>query len=388
MTMICKFCKREIEDDSEFCRFCGANLRETLDACVITDFSSEHFDLVLQDSVTKIRDDAFGQWRGLMSIRIPRTVTEIAPRAFYGCWNLENIVVDKDNEVYDSREGCNAIIETKSNKLVVGCRNSVIPNSVTEIGDEAFLEQCETVTISIPNSVTRIGDDVFRNCDSLMIVAIPDSVKEIGDRAFQNSGITSIYIPASVVKIGEDAFMGCRELKRISVDANNKVYDCRNNCNAIIETKTDKLVVGCDNTFIPDTVVRIGKNAFNWRRLASHFVIPNSVHDIEENAFTFCLGMDTIEVSSSLRVIEADAFSCCGDLKTIMLPGSLYKIGDKAFQCCSKLESVVFSCIITELGEDIFYGCEKLKTLYVPEGCEEWFERMAPDGVAVKTVGE
>ena len=66
---------------------------------------------------------------------ITYSVTSIGGSAFEGCKSLTNITVDENNTKYDSRNGCNAIIETASNTLIVGCQNTIIPNSVTSIGN-------------------------------------------------------------------------------------------------------------------------------------------------------------------------------------------------------------------------------------------------------------
>ena len=107
-------------------------------------------------SVTSIGDRAFYNCDGLTSIEIPTSVTSIGNYAFYYCSGLESIIVDSGNTNYDSRDNCNAIIETGSNTLLYGCNNSVIPNSVTSIGDGAFSGRSGLTSVTIPNSVTTI----------------------------------------------------------------------------------------------------------------------------------------------------------------------------------------------------------------------------------------
>ena len=107
---------------------------------------------------------AFKGCRGLTSIEIPNSVTEIGERAFEGCTGLTSISVVSDNAKYDSRDNCSAIIETVTNILISGCKNTIIPNNVTEIGVAAF-EGCTGLTsIVIPNSVTEIGGSAFCGC--------------------------------------------------------------------------------------------------------------------------------------------------------------------------------------------------------------------------------
>ena len=126
-------------------------------------------------AVTSIKYYAFGNCSGLTSIVIPNSVTSIGHNAFYGCSGLASITVASGNTVYDSRNNCNAIIETATNTLIVGFKNTVIPNSVTSIGDEAFAGCNGLTSIVIPNSVTSIGSSVFYGCSP---TPSPASVKE------------------------------------------------------------------------------------------------------------------------------------------------------------------------------------------------------------------
>ena len=114
--------------------------------------------------LTSIGYQAFHGCSGLTSVTIGNGVTSIGYQAFYNCNGLTSIHVEEENPKYDSRDNCNAIIETATNKLIKGCKNSTIPNTVTEIGDGAF-QNCNNLTsINIPNSVTRIGCESFECC--------------------------------------------------------------------------------------------------------------------------------------------------------------------------------------------------------------------------------
>ena len=148
---------------------------------------------VIPNSVTSIGGRAFRGCSGLTSVEIPNSVTSIGYYAFYGCSGLTSIIVKEGNTVYDSRNNCNAIIETSSNTLLTGCKNTVIPNSVTSIGDWAFSGCSGLTSITIPNSVTSIGWSAFYNCSGLTSIVIPNGVTSIGASAFNGCyGITSI----------------------------------------------------------------------------------------------------------------------------------------------------------------------------------------------------
>ena len=182
-------------------------------------------------SVTSIGDGAFDGCSSLTSIEIPGNVTNVGHWAFEVCSSLTSIKVADNNQIYDSRNDCNAIIETKTNTLIWGCKNTKIPKSITSIGDWAFAG-CNNLTgIEIPGSVTSIGDVAFSGCSSLTSIEIPGSVTDIGGGAFNVcSSLTSINIPGSVTDIGRGAFAGCGSLTSIKVAENNQVYDSRE-CN-------------------------------------------------------------------------------------------------------------------------------------------------------------
>lgn len=139
-------------------------------------------------------------------------------------------------------------------------------------------------------SVTEIGSDAFRACSLLTSISIPNSVTEIGSDAFVYcSGLTSIAIPNSVTKIGQGAFNGCSGLTSIIVNSDNVTFDSRNNCNAIIETSSNTLIVGCKNTNIPNNVAKIGSDAFSECTELTSITIPNSVTEIGPRAFSGCI---------------------------------------------------------------------------------------------------
>ena len=174
--------------------------------------------IVIPDSVTSIRTVAFQGCSNLTSIDIPNSVTSIDITAFQGCSNLTEIRVTEGNPVFHSDGNC--LIETKTKTLVLGFKNSVIPNdgSVTSIGPLAFSTCSGLTSIDIPDSVTSIDLGAFSNCTGLTSIDIPDSVTNIGNSAFSDcSGLTSVTIPDSVTSIGDMAFSSCTSLISIHI---------------------------------------------------------------------------------------------------------------------------------------------------------------------------
>ena len=165
--------------------------------------------VTIPNSVTSIGSRAFEGCTRLKSVTIGNSVTSIGNYAFRGCSGLTSIKVESGNSVYDSRENCNAIIETATNTLISGCKNTIIPNSVTKIGNHAFDECTGLTSITIPNSVTSIGDYAFYYCSGLTSITIPNSVTEIGIYVFRGcSGLTRIdaYPNPAKVSLGSGVF--------------------------------------------------------------------------------------------------------------------------------------------------------------------------------------
>ena len=183
-----------------------------------------------------------------------------------------------------------------------------IAKGVTNVGEGAFAFLEGATSIKIPNSVTSIGAAAFYGCSGLTSIEIPNSVTSIGRSAMNRcSSLKNILIPNSVTSIGRDAFGGCG-LTSIVVATNNPVYDSREDCNAIVETATNTLIVGCKETFIPNSVESIGTAAFYGCSGLTSLEIPNSVTSIGDYAFYGCSGLTSIEIPNSVTSIGEVAF--------------------------------------------------------------------------------
>ena len=150
-------------------------------------------------SVTSIGWGAFSGCSSLTSVTIPNSVTSIGTAAFVGCSSLTSIVVESGNTTYDSRDNCNAIIETATNTLIAGCQNTTIPNSVTCIGERAF-HACSLTSITIPASVISIEDYNFYQSEYIKTVYLKSTTPPIlnGGKIFITSRPTC-YIPCGTL---------------------------------------------------------------------------------------------------------------------------------------------------------------------------------------------
>ena len=337
--------------------------------------------LTIPNSVTSIGGYAFAYCTGLTSITIPNSVTWIGGYAFKRTPWLENqsglIYIGSVLYAYRGEMPKNTSIVIKDGVTSIGqyafdnCEalsSITIPNSVTRIGKGAFAGCRGLTSVTIGNSVTSIEDATFYDCSGLTSVTIPNSVTKIGEYAFSGcTRLTSVTIGNSVTSIGESVFYDCTGLTSIIVESSNRVYDSRNNCNAIIETATNTLIQGCKTTIIPNSVTRIGESAFyNCTGLTS-LTIPNSVTSIGTNAFSHCTNLTSITIPNSVTSIEPYAFYGCTGLTSITISNSITSIESGIFMYCTGLTSVTIPNSVTRIGEGAFSDCKGLTSITIPD---------------------
>ena len=354
--------------------------------------------ITIPKGVTSIGMFAFYGCSRLTSINIPASVTSIGRGAFSNCCNLIAIVVAEGNKVYDSRNGCNAIIKTADNTLIAGCSTTIIPSSVTSIGWYAFQNCSRLTSITIPEGVTRIGDYAFQNCSSLTSITLPEGVTSIGDDAFYGcSRLTSITLPSSVTSIGGDAFEYCRSLFKVINYSNLSLsagsFDHGSVArNAIQVIEGSELITIGDFQFFTsngdyylvnyigqetDVVLldnyngasyNIGDCAFAGCSRLTSITLPSSVTSIGDCAFYNCSRLTSITLPESVTSIGDCAFYTCSRLTSITLPSSVTSIGDYAFEGCSSLTSITLPESVTSIGEGAFQNCSSLTSITIPKG--------------------
>jgi hypothetical protein len=238
---------------------------------------------------------------------------------FKGCYNLRKLEIDNYNNSIDSRENCNAIIQTSTNTLLFGCVNTTIPKSVIKLESGAFT-QC--------------------------------------------LGLTSIKIPSHIESISGNVFSECEDLTQIIVDPGNTVYDSRENCNAIIVTSTNTLISGCMNTIIPDTVSKIADSAFQGITGLTTLSIPASVISIGSSSFNGCSALRTVPGLANVKTIGSYTFGDCDSLISADLSSVEGLIDYACFDGCSSLSTVTFGKNITRIRDHAFGGAAMTEIIF------------------------
>ena len=279
--------------------------------------------LTISQNVKSIGSMAFYNCNSLISISIPQSVSTIGTEAFRGCNALKEVHIE------DIVSWCKIVFEYFGNPLIYAhhlflngeeIRNLIIPNDIIQIGQNTFIN-CESITsVTISEGVTDIGISAFCGCNNITALTIANSVVSIKSGAFADCySITSLKIPEGVSHIDEDAFHNCYGLDYILVNEGNTYYDSRNNCNALIETSTNKLLLGCNKTIIPNSVTAINNSAFRNCSGLTSIVIPNSVTYIGVGAFQGCSNITSFVLGNGVSFIHNAAFADCEEIKDFYL---------------------------------------------------------------------
>ena len=266
--------------------------------------------ITLNSGLQTIGEGAFDEC-AITSIEIPSTVTSIGVNPVSHNNKLTSITVAAGNTVYYSGDS-NAIIETATNNLIAGCKNTVIPATTKTIGTGAFQGAGIAGAVSIPEGVTTVGFYAFRSND-----------------------ISTLEIPASLEVIYQGALENSFNL--VSVAAGNKRYESMDNC--IIEKDIKRLIAAGKNvSSIPSGVKNIGAGAFAYSSITS-IEIPASVTQISAEAFCQCYDLSSVVLNEGLVNIETRAFVYCQALHEITIPTSVTSIGENAFNYTGYLTS-------------------------------------------------
>lgn len=293
----------------------------------------------------------YSPWRNsdlIQNVVIEEGVTSIGDEAFLGCWNLTTIN---------------------------------LPDGLTSIGNYAFKDCDSHLTgIELPDSVTSIGDSAFSGCDSLTSINLPEGLMSIGDTAFYDCGkLTRIDLPAELTSIGNFVFLNCSSLQKIIVDENNLHFSSDEEGVLLNKDKTELVAApgGIQTYSVPESVTDILPTAFSGCHSLISIDLPEGLVSIGNYAFQYCWSLSDIDLPAGLLYIGDAAFESCDDLTSIDFPDGLIHIGDYAFMRCDNLACITFFGDVPMIGVDIFDGVTA--TAYYPYGNETWTANVRQD---------
>ena len=245
--------------------------------------------------------------------------------------------------------------------------NVVIPDSVVFPATLSHPQREYKVT-SIDKYTFRDDNGNYNRDQPLLSVVVGNNITSINDRTFLNCEyLTSVTLGNKVKNIGDEAFFGCYNISSLKVESGNTVYDSRNNCNAIIETSTNTLIMGCKTSIVPNGVTSIGNYAFNYCEGLTEITIPNSVTSIGNYAFNYCPGLTEITIPNSVTSIGTRAFSYCENLRNIIIHNGITQIMNNTFECCTNLTNISLPNGITKIGSSAFRNCFSLSSITIPK---------------------
>ena len=316
-------------------------------------------------SVVEIAEHAFSDCDALESVFIPSSVTRIRIFAFSNCKSLISITVDAANPKYDSRDNCNAVIDTKQNMLVVACKNTTIPQSVIRIKEHAFsaveeyINKCHNT-----HSGVWYFDDCLILARGLYFCAIKDGTRLIAYNAFFWGAALPQYFWDEVIEdYGDPQYFceGCNSFSDVydAIVYRNDPYFADHTLN--LELYNARL----SRVIIPNSVKSIGARAFAGAKF-KNITIPSSVEYIGESAFYGCDSLVSVDIPDSVVTLERMAFYGCYNLKQVRIGNAITTLEHSVFSGCESLFDVEIGNGVVHIDRHAFSGCTSLKEILIP----------------------
>lgn len=325
--------------------------------------------IVIPEGVKTIGKSAFEGCSGLTSINIPASVESIGSSAFFECTGLRSIKVAQGNRVFDSREDCNAIVNTRTGELILACASTKVPQGIKKIGYRAFYHCTLTNGLNLPEGIEEIADEAFTGCTGYSELVLPASLKKLGKDVFSEKKVDMTFrISAVMAMRGQNTKPTFTSIK---VNPANKYFDSREDCNALIRTKDNTLLLACENSFIPQSVKAIGDGAFKGLKGNKEIVLPKGLEYVGEEAFANYVSVAPLSLPSTVKFIGASAFVECKMAPDLVVSGKVKEIGDHAFEYSEGIKTISIGKGVKHIGIGAFQGLENVETVVIPDGVEK-----------------
>lgn len=302
--------------------------------------------VVIQEGVTDISNNAFLNCTSVETVELAEGVTQIGEKAFSGCTNLTiiNIPSTVENVKQYAFENCTSL------------NNITISDGVKNFEENSFSGCAGLTNFTFPKSIEKINNifgDAYHRCENLSNIVIENGVKEIATSAFAYLPIETINIPNSVISFGTLIFSNCKNLKSVTLP--NKISNI-----------SDNMFSGCSslkNILIPSSVITINNYAFENCTSLNNIILPENLTEIGTFAFRNT-ALTEINIPESVTNIKASAFNGCSQLTSVKLPSNLAKIGICAFFKCSNLNTVYIPSSVTSIMSSAFTNIKSGSTIY------------------------
>lgn len=323
--------------------------------------------IVIPEGVKSIGKSAFEGCSGLTGITIPASVESIGSGAFFECMGIRSIKVAQGNKVFDSREDCNAIVNTRTGELILACASTKVPQGIKKIGYRAFYHCTLTNGLNLPEGIEEIADEALAGCTGYSELVLPASLKKLGKDVFSELKVDMTSISAIMAMRGQNTKPTFTSIK---VNPANKYFDSREDCNALIRTKDNTLLLACENSFIPQGVKAIGDKAFKGLKGNKEIVLPKGLEHIGNEAFANYVSLTPLSLPSTVKTIGTSAFAECRMAPELVIPGKVKEIGDHAFSYSGGIETISIGKGVRRIGIGAFEGQERVENVVVPDGVE------------------